>query len=341
MNTQSHIPLIPPGRRLWRRNPPLALTGGVMLIALALMIPAIWLDPRIVNGEAVWIKPAKFALSIALYSFTLLWILNFVQGSPRVQKIARAAGWVIALMFLIEVIAIFGQAARGRSSHFNNATIVDGVIFNVMGAAITILFVMHLAISYVLLRPADGERVLASGLRTGMLVAALGMAVGYLMVSPSAEQIAVLAEGRTPQKIGGHAVGAPDGGPGIPLSGWSATAGDLRVAHFFGMHAMQLLPLFALWLRRWPSGNSDRKRAYVRIAAGVYAGITILLTVQALRGESIAQTGAETFGAFAALIALGMLAAWRAAARHGREAKLLQQSEASPFRDGGAPGVHV
>ncbi|MCR9142567.1 MAG: hypothetical protein NXI24_09970 [bacterium] len=314
----------------WRNNPPLAIVGGLMVAALAALIPAIWLDPRVLEGQAIWIKPSKFAASIALYSFTLLWILSFVQGSPRTLRRVRIAGWVIAVMFVVEIVAIFGQAARGRLSHFNQSSFEDALIFQIMGIAIAILFAAHLFVSFILLRQKNRERVLGSGLRTGMLVAALGMAVGYLMVTPNAEQIAIFAQGGLPERVGAHTVGAPDGGPGLPLTGWSTAAGDLRVAHFFGMHAMQILPLLAVFLRRGRDGDSMRNRSLVRIAGGAYAALTIALTIQALRGQALIQPDAWTLLSLALIFGAAIFAVWRSRSRD-RSKSISHETESDAF----------
>lgn len=56
---------------------------------------------------------------------------------------------------------------------------------------------------------------------------------------------------RVPPLIGSHFVGSAEGTTRVlGLTGWSLESGDLRVAHFFGMHAIQVLILLVLVLRR-------------------------------------------------------------------------------------------
>jgi hypothetical protein len=96
-------------------------------------------------------------------------------------------------------------------------------------------------------------------------------------------------------------VGGPDGGPGLPLIGWSAAHGDLRVAHFVGLHALQVLPLLA-WVLARRTGLDARTRArLVRVAGSAYAALVALLAWQALRGQALVHPDAQTLLALAAL----------------------------------------
>ena len=120
------------------------------------------------------------------------------------------------------------------------------------------------------------------------------------MTRPTEAQLArVAARGEMPI-VGAHTVGAPDGGPGLPGTGWSVEHGDLRVPHFFGLHALQLLPLVALLIRRRHIDDARRVR-FVIVAGGSYALLVLIMLWQALRGQSLVSPDA---------LMLGVLVSW-------------------------------
>jgi hypothetical protein len=111
--------------------------------------------------------------------------------------------------------------------------------------------------------------------------------------------------------VGAHTVGAADGGPGLPGTGWSREHGDLRVPHFLGLHALQALPLLALALRRSRWSEQQRTRL-VGSAAVSYAGLVALLFWQALRGQPLLRPDGATAVALLAWLGLSATLAWQA-----------------------------
>jgi hypothetical protein len=292
-------------RTAWRAargwHAPLAWFGAAMLILLPLTAVGVLIDDRTVGGAPVWLKPGKFAASFVLYSFTTAWLVSRLR---RHRRLAAVAGTIIAAASAIEMVVIVGQAARGQASHFNNTTPLDGMLFSVMGATIAVLWLANLALVVLLLRERSLDRPLATALRLGLGVALAGMALGFLMLGPTPAQGAALDRGE-PTFVGGHSVGVPDGGPGLPVTGWSTTGGDLRVPHFVGMHALQVLPLLGVALgrigSRWGVDEVTRVRL-LRVAAVSYAALIALLTWQALRGQALIAPDGVMLGAAAALV---------------------------------------
>lgn len=265
--------------RLWRTAPGLVGTGVVLA---ALVLPfgiGLLVDPRVITGAPAWLKPLKFAISTALYAFTLAWVFTYLPAWPRTRRIV---GGGTAAAFLIELLLIGGQAARGTTSHFNTATPFDALVFGVMGLAIALQTLLAAWLAVVLWWQRFDDRALGWALRLGVLVTVIGAFTGGLMTRPTAAQIADARVTRQMPISGAHTVGAPDGGPGLPVTGWSTRHGDVRVPHFVGLHAWQVLPAFVLVaLRRF--GDATRIRLAIA-AAGVYAAVFVALLVQALRG---------------------------------------------------------
>jgi hypothetical protein len=265
-------------------NRPLALLGFSMLALLPVLIVGILADSRAITGAPAWLKPAKFAISIAIYSLTLLWLLRYVRGH---RWLAPLASIVIAVSLLVEEVIIVLQAARGTTSHFNVGTPVDAALWGTMGSLIVVVWLMTLLVGVLLIWQRFPDAAFAWALRLGVLISLLGMAVAFFMTQPTSAQRATARESGSMTVAGAHTVGAPDGGPGLPVVGWSTEAGDLRPAHFFGLHALQVLPMAAWLINRRMRLSSGRKLALVWTVGGLYAGLVVLMMWQALRGQAL------------------------------------------------------
>lgn len=267
--------------RLWRLSPGLVATSALMLVVLAGTLVGLAVDPRQVTGAPVWLKPAKFAISIAIYTATLAVIFTAIPTWTRTRRIVGA---VTVVAMWIEMVAIGGQAWRGQASHFNASTPFDIAVYAVMGIAITVQTFASIAVAVAVWRERFADAALGWALRVGLVVTIAGAFVGGAMTRPTDAQTARLAEqGRVGLTIGSHTVGGDDGGPGLPITGWSTNHGDLRVPHFFGLHAAQVLPLLALGLRG--AGLSDRRRLHVVLASsGAYVFLFIAFLALAMQG---------------------------------------------------------
>jgi hypothetical protein len=284
-----------------RLHRPLIAVAALMIAVTAVSLAGLALDDRLVAGVPAWLKPFKFAVSIAVYTTTVAWLLSLL--AERRRRLGWWLGTVIAAMLALEMVAIVGQAARGRMSHFNNVTPQDTVIYALMGVTIAVVWVATLVLAVLLLIQRLPERDNALAVRFGLVLALAGMGVGFLMTMPTSAQ---LAGGDAPTVIGAHSVGVEDGGAGLPLVGWSTTGGDLRIGHFIGMHALQFLPLFALALSMAARRSARLRVRAVRVrligvAGSAYAALTALLTWQALRAQPLADPDPLTLAAAGAI----------------------------------------
>ncbi|WP_328304773.1 hypothetical protein [Actinomycetospora sp. NBC_00405] len=299
-------------RSLARESRSLAVFTVAMAVLAAVCLAGLALDPRLLGGQPIWAKPLKFSVSFVLYGATLVWMISLVT-SPAAGRWARRAGAVVAAAGTIEMIAIVGQVVRGRASHFNVATAFDTAVWAVMGTTIVVLWVATAGLGVLLLRERTLPVDIARAVRLGLVVTLLGMATAFLMTSPTGAQIAAASTTGSMPTAGAHAVGVPDGGAALPLVGWSTTGGDLRIGHFIGLHALQGLPLLAFALLalapRVPVLRDVAVRArLVGIAGGFWAGLTLLLVWQALRGQSIVAPDGPTIAVGAALVVITALA---------------------------------
>lgn len=239
----------------------------LLLAALALAMQAV--DPRtLASGVNVWVKPAKFFSSVALFSLTLAWFFGYIAPERRRGFMLRAAVATVLVAGSLELAWIAWQGANGLESHFNFDTLFYRRMFNLMGVLAVLLLATTLPLAWAVARhPAPGlagdfVAAVAAGLVLAFL---LGTAFGALIAAN-----------------GGHAVGAHSGA--MPLFGWNRSGGDLRVAHFAGIHAMQALPILAALA----AGLAARLRWTILLAGtALYVGLAIALYAQAAAGHAL------------------------------------------------------
>jgi hypothetical protein len=277
----------------WHR-PLLALTAAMAVLAAVAGV-AIFADARILTGVPIWLKPFKFAVSFSVYGFTLAWMLSVL---PRRSRVAEWAAVLVTGVSVIEMAIVVTQAVRGTTSHYNESTPFNASLWQVMGDSIAVLFLAHLVIAVVALRQRIPDRAVRYAIRLGLGLSLLGMLAAVPMVTPMQDPG---IEGIS----GAHSVGVPDGGPGMPLTGWSTAGGDLRIGHFVGLHALQFFPLLAFLLarylgRRWSAATRAR---LLLVAGAAYGVLVVLLTWQALRAQPLLSPDAVTAAGWAALLA--------------------------------------
>ena len=220
------------------------------------------------DAHTPWIKPMKFAISFATFVWTVSLFLSVLRIPAWKRRLVRRA---IVGSVSIEMLCLAAQAWRHVPA--GTGTFADFVIFQGTTAMVSLNTVITIWLLVVFsgnrerIKIADAAQVLA--IRLGIAVFLLGNAIGGF----------ILARGT-------HTVGAPDGGPGLPFLGWSTIAGDLRISHFVGIHAIQIVPLFAfiLW-RMTPRPALPRRRVAVLAAGIAVAGIIIATFLQAMLGH--------------------------------------------------------
>lgn len=261
-----------------------ALGAGLLMVASLFMQ---LVDARLVGGASVWAKPAKFGASVALGALAMALIVRRLPTGRGLQR----ASLLMAAMLCLELTLIVMQAVRGVHSHFNARTTFDYAVFQAMGAGISVFWGAQAYVTWRAFRHPFSSPALARGIRMGLLIAVIGGALGFIMPIPTTAQRASMASGETTTAIGAHAVGVPDGGPGMPLTRWSTSGGDLRVPHFVGLHALQLLPLLGWALSRRRQRRADELVLFAGLA---YLGLVLTTLIQALRGQPLLSPDAIT-----------------------------------------------
>ncbi|MEO0902913.1 MAG: hypothetical protein AAFY00_13260 [Bacteroidota bacterium] len=249
-----------------RTESPILYWIGMFHFALAALCLFGWMiDDRMLTGLNVWVKPMKFSLSGGIYVLTSGFLITLYPFSRRKKNIINN---IISWTMFLEICIVVFQASRGVRSHYNQSSLFDGILFGSMGLLIGIIvFTMIFFIIETIRLRLKTKRHVQWGILIGWLVVFFGSWVGGQMIGQMS-----------------HNVGVPDGGEGLPWINWSTIAGDLRIAHFFGLHGIQIIPLFAVVLTNKWKASSIAKSIVVILFGLLYASWIAFTFYQAKQG---------------------------------------------------------
>ena len=241
------------------RNEYLFYFGLLCVILSIICIVLTKTTPTQVHGVNAWFKPFKFAVSIGLYAWTMAWYCHYLSDFNEIPF-----NWTVITLFGLELIYIIYQASKGQLSHFNISTPTYSLLYSLMGliAVLVTLYTAYIGLLFFTQSFPSLPRYYVWAIRLGILIFVVFSFEGGLMGARM-----------------NHSVGAINDNSNWWLVGWSKTVGDLRVSHFIGMHALQLLPLLSFYVFK-------NTKATIIISA-LYGLLAISTLVQALNGKPI------------------------------------------------------
>jgi len=266
--TQPGTRLIP---ALFTPEPRFAILGLLLAFSMGPTLLAMQLDPRLFQGESIWLKPLKFQFALSVYLLSLAYFARFLPAGMVNSRNMRIFTAVVIFCVLAEMAWIGGAAMFGTASHFNLSGPVMEGIYGLMGLFAVTLTSASLVYGIAIWRNPAGlpDRALRLSVALGLILTFVltVLIAGYMSMQP------------------GHLVGTAVTGARVPVMGWSREVGDLRLPHFLATHAMHAIPLGGLLAVQMLRQDAARRAVWI-IAAG-FAGITLLTFAVTIMGYPV------------------------------------------------------
>ena len=246
-------------QQLRDRNETMYYFGLICLIAAIVFLVLSRVSHVQVNNVSAWIKPFKFAFSTFLFAWAMLWYCSYLPDFN-----VRIFNWSIIILLGLEIVYIALQANRGQLSHFNVSTPFYSAMYSMMAFAATAVTIYTAYVAYLFFKNdfVDLPDYYVWSIRLALIIFVIFSFEGFVMGSRMS-----------------HTIGGADGSPGIPLVHWSTKFGDPRIAHFIGMHALQILPIVSFHVLK------NTKATF--ILAFLYLALSIFTLVLALQGKPL------------------------------------------------------
>jgi hypothetical protein len=229
-----------------------------LLVAIVFLVLA-YSTSNVLNGVNAWFKPFKFALSTNLYCWAMLWYCYYLPNFNT-----TAFNWVIIITLGFEVAYIALRASRAELSHYNVSTPLSSTLFSIMALAATVatLYTAYISALFFATSFPTLPVYYIWSIRFALILFVIFAFEGFAMGARLS-----------------HSVGGNDDSFGLPIVNWSKKFGDLRIAHFIGMHALQILPILSFYLLK----NTKA----VLLVAAFYSLLAIFTLIQAIQGRPL------------------------------------------------------
>lgn len=239
------------------RNETLFYFGLVCLVLSLFFLLLSKLSPIQVYNISAWIKPFKFAFSTFLFAWAMAWYCYYLPSFN-----IRFYNWTVIVLLGFEIVYIALQASRGQLSHYNLSTPLYSFLYSLMAiaASVVTLYTAYVGILFFTNSFPLLPTYYLWSIRFGIAIFVVFSFEGFVMGSKLT-----------------HTIGGADGGTGIPILNWSTKFGDPRVAHFIGMHALQVLPLLSFFV--------FKNTKLTLITSFLYFVLATFTLVQALKGK--------------------------------------------------------
>ena len=246
-------------QQLSNRNETLFYFGIIcFILSIAFLLLTKLTTTQLYNVN-VWNKPFKFAISLGIYSWTMAWYCFYLPSFN-----INLFNWTVVILWSFEIIYIAFQASKGQQSHYNISTKVYSVLYTLMALAATIVTLYTAYIGFLFFNNSFPElpNYYLWSIRLGIILFVIFSFEGFAMGSRL-----------------NHSVGALNDNSNWLILGWSKTVGDLRVSHFIGMHALQVLPIISFYLLK--------NTILTMCLAFVYGILALLTFIQAFQGRPL------------------------------------------------------
>ena len=245
--------------QLKARNEFLFYYGILCFVAALFFLIMSKVSPVQYNQVSAWYKPFKFAFSTFTFAWAMAWYCHYL---PTFN--VAMFNWSVVILLSFEIVYIAIMASQGKASHYNVSSPLFSILYSMMALAATLvtLYTAYVGLLFFTNSFPELPHYYLWSIRLGIFIFVVFSFEGFLMGSRMNHSVGLLNDNST-----------------LFILGWSKKVGDLRIAHFVGMHALQVLPILSFYVLK--------NTRLTWFFAFFYLCLALFVLIQALNGKPL------------------------------------------------------